>query len=144
MGVVHAPCINNSDYPNVIYGKDIHLGLGYIKELETNVVQRILKNRQFFGSFKSFNDFIDRVDISIEQLSILQKIPIPFTWGFYGPSLCPEIYLNHFKTGRKSLCPFKVICTGLGQIVIYFHSILFCPEPLQPIFLGILLIIDEF
>ena len=52
-GTVHAPCINNSDHPTVIYGKDIYLGLGYIKELEIKVIQRILENRQFFGKFKS-------------------------------------------------------------------------------------------
>lgn len=73
-GTVHAPCINNSDHPNVIYGKDVYLGLGYVKELETKVVQRIIENRQFFGDYKSLDDFIDRVEISIEQLSILLKI----------------------------------------------------------------------
>ncbi|NJW53121.1 DNA polymerase III subunit alpha [Salinimicrobium oceani] len=73
-GRVHAPCINKSDHPNVIYGKDIYLGLGYIKELESRVIQRILENRQFFGPFRSLDDFIDRVDIGIEQLSILLKI----------------------------------------------------------------------
>ena len=73
-GRVHPPCINKSDHPNKIYGKDIYLGLGYIKELETKTVQQILENRQFFGVFKSFDDFIDRVNTSIEQLSILLKI----------------------------------------------------------------------
>ncbi|SLK04122.1 DNA polymerase III subunit alpha [Salegentibacter salarius] len=73
-GRVHPPCINKSDHPNSIFGKDIYLGLGYVKELETKTVQEILENRQFFGVFKSFDDFIDRVSISIEQLSILLKI----------------------------------------------------------------------
>jgi DNA polymerase-3 subunit alpha len=73
-GKVHPPCINKSDHPNSIFGKNIYLGLGYIKELETKTVQQILENRQFFGVFKSFDDFIDRVRISIEQLSILLKI----------------------------------------------------------------------
>ncbi|MDT0686238.1 DNA polymerase III subunit alpha [Autumnicola psychrophila] len=73
-GMVHAPCINKSDHPNVIFGKNIYLGLGNIKELEIKAIQRILENRQFFGPFKSLDDFIDRVAISIEQLSILLKI----------------------------------------------------------------------
>jgi len=73
-GTVHPPCVNRSDHPNVIYGKDIFLGLGYIKELETTTVQRILEERQFSGDFRSLDDFIDRVDISIEQLSILLKV----------------------------------------------------------------------
>ncbi|GAA4308711.1 hypothetical protein GCM10023115_36670 [Pontixanthobacter gangjinensis] len=73
-GIIHAPCINKSDHPNCIYGKDIYLGFGYMKELETKTIQQILENRQFFGPFKSLDDFIDRIHISIEQLSILLKI----------------------------------------------------------------------
>ena len=73
-GKIHAPCINKSDHPNTIYGKDIYLGFGYIKELEVKTVQQILENRQFFGPFKSLDDFIDRIYISIEQLSLLLKI----------------------------------------------------------------------
>ena len=73
-GRIHAPCINKSDHPNTIYGKDIYLGFGYIKELEVKIIQQILENRQFFGSFKSLDDFIDRIHISIEQLSLLLKI----------------------------------------------------------------------
>ena len=73
-GTVHPPCINKSEHHTVIYGKDIYLGLGYIKDLETKVVQRILENRNFFGPFGSFDDFIDRIHISIEQLSLLLRI----------------------------------------------------------------------
>ncbi|SDS46629.1 DNA polymerase III subunit alpha [Gramella sp. MAR_2010_147] len=73
-GEIHPPCINKSDHPNTIYGKDIYLGLGYIKELEDKTIRQILENRQFFGIFKSLDDFIDRVHISIEQISLLLKI----------------------------------------------------------------------
>lgn len=73
-GRVHAPEINKSDHANVIYGKDVYLGLGYIKELELKSIQKILENRQFFGKFQDLNDFLDRVSISIEQLALLLKI----------------------------------------------------------------------
>lgn len=73
-GTIHAPCINKSDHPNSICGKDIYLGFGYVKELEQKTIQQILENRQFFGDFLDFDDFIDRVTISIEQLSILIRI----------------------------------------------------------------------
>lgn len=49
-GRVHAPCINKSDHPNTIYGKDIYLGLGYIRELEAKTIRHILENRQL-GNF---------------------------------------------------------------------------------------------
>lgn len=93
-GRVHPPCINKSDHPNVIYGKDIYLGLGYIKELETKTIQHILENRQFFGRFKSFNDFIDRINISIDQLSLLLKIN---AFRFTGIDKHHLIWKAHFK-----------------------------------------------
>lgn len=73
-GKVHPPCINKSDHHNTIKGNDIYLGFGNLKNLEHLVVQRILTERQLYGNFSSFDDFIDRVVISIEQLSILIRI----------------------------------------------------------------------
>src|SRR5699024_2759752 len=73
-GKVQAPDINKSEHATIIQGKDIYLGLGYLKELENKTVQRILENRNFFGLFKSLEDFIDRVKISLEQIRILIRI----------------------------------------------------------------------
>src|SRR5690606_28038682 len=73
-GRIHPPCINNSDHHNTIKGVDIYLGFGNLKNLESLVVQRILTERQLYGAFSSFDDFIDRVVISLEQLSILIRI----------------------------------------------------------------------
>ncbi len=71
---IHPPCINQSKNANVIYGKDIFLGFGYLRELESRVAERILKERTFNGNFASLEDFLDRVLISIEQVSILIRI----------------------------------------------------------------------
>ncbi|GGG44301.1 DNA polymerase III subunit alpha [Bizionia arctica] len=73
-GIINPPCINTSDHPNIIKGKDIYLGFGYLKSLEVLVVKRILTERQLYGKFKTLDDFIDRVIISIEQLTILIRI----------------------------------------------------------------------
>ncbi|WP_242131122.1 DNA polymerase III subunit alpha [Aestuariivivens marinum] len=73
-GKVHAPCINRSDHPNRIMGRDIFLGFGYLKNLEHYTIQRFLTERQLNGEYKSLDDFIDRVNISIEQLTILIRI----------------------------------------------------------------------
>ena len=73
-GHIHAPCINLSDHHTTIKGKDIYLGYGYLKNLEHLVIQRILTERKLNGIFDSFDDFINRVVISIEQLSILIRI----------------------------------------------------------------------
>ena len=73
-GKVHAPCINRSDHPNSIMGTDVFLGFGYLKNLEHYTIQRFLTERQLNGEYKSLDDFIDRVHISIEQLTILIRI----------------------------------------------------------------------
>lgn len=72
--IIEPPCINNSDHPNVLCGNKIYLGFGYLKNLDRLVIQRILNDRQFNGAFKSFDDFIDRIPISLEQLRILIRI----------------------------------------------------------------------
>ena len=68
------PCINNSDHPNRLIGTSIYLGFGYLRQLERFTIQRLLTERQLHGSYMSLDDFIDRVVISIEQLTILIRI----------------------------------------------------------------------
>lgn len=69
-----APCINTSDHPNRLVGTSIYLGFGYLKNLEVYTIQRLLTERQLYGPYKSLDDFIDRVTISIEQLTLLIRI----------------------------------------------------------------------
>jgi len=71
---IHAPCINRSHAVTSIYSRDIYLGYLYLKELETRVMDRILKERKLNGKFTSLEDFLDRVPVSIEQISILIRI----------------------------------------------------------------------
>ena len=73
-GIIHAPDINNSHYLTNIHGKDIYLGFHFLNGLESNVAQRIIDERDKNGLFKSLNDFLERIPISIEQLSILIRI----------------------------------------------------------------------
>ena len=70
---IEAPCINTSFNEAYIKGKTIYLGFMFLNALESKVVKRFLIERQNHGVFTSLDDFIDRVPISIEQLSILIK-----------------------------------------------------------------------
>lgn len=72
--IIHPPCINRSFNKNVIYGKDIFLGFGYLRELENRVSERILKERMANGNFTSLEAFLDRVFITVDQVSILIRI----------------------------------------------------------------------
>lgn len=71
---IEHPCVNKSWQLNSIKDTSIYLGLGCLKELEERVIERILKNRTAHGYFKSLEDFLDRIVISVEQISILIRI----------------------------------------------------------------------
>jgi DNA polymerase-3 subunit alpha len=71
---IHPPCVNKSMVVNRIYGKHIYLGMMYLRDLESRVMERILKERHKNGAFTSLEDFLDRVLISMEQLAILIRI----------------------------------------------------------------------
>lgn len=71
---IHAPCINKSFATNCIYGKDLYLGYTYLQDMEGRVMERILRERSQHGDFTSLEDFLDRMFIPIEQVSILIRI----------------------------------------------------------------------
>jgi DNA polymerase-3 subunit alpha len=73
-GIIEAPCINNSYNQATIKDKTIYLGFMFLQSLESKTIARILKARETDGIFSSLDDFIERVPISIEQITILIKI----------------------------------------------------------------------
>ncbi|MFT5672668.1 MAG: DNA polymerase-3 subunit alpha, partial [Polaribacter sp.] len=72
--LIELPCINHSDHANKVKGKTIYLGFGYLKNVELLTIQRILTERQLFGDFLSLDNFMDRIAISIEQVTVLIRI----------------------------------------------------------------------
>lgn len=103
--VIEPPCINEGDFHNTIKGKHIYLGFGNLKELEQRVAQRIIENRNFNGKFKSFEDFIDRVTISIEQISILIRIN---AFRFTGIDKYKLLWDAHFKLAKTLKKPNQI------------------------------------
>jgi len=99
-GVVHPPCINTSNHPIVIKGKAIYLGLGYLKELELKTIQRILENRNFYGAYQSLANFLERVPIGIEQVSILIKID---AFRFTGKDKHELLWNAHFMINQPQV-----------------------------------------
>ena len=72
--IIEAPCINNSFGFAIIKVKTIYLGFNLLHALETKTINTIVDTRTRNGDFNNLDDFIDRVPISIEQISILIKI----------------------------------------------------------------------
>lgn len=98
--IIHLPCINHSDYANIVYGISIYLGFGYLRSLEKLVIQRLLTERQLNGKYRSFDDFIDRVAISMEQLTILIRID---AFRFTGIPKKELLWHGVFKTKANKL-----------------------------------------
>jgi len=73
-GRVYAPCINKSFWGAVIYGNDIYIGLGRIHNMEHELIQRIEADRMGRGEFESLDNFLDRIQISFEQIDKLIRI----------------------------------------------------------------------
>lgn len=95
---VEAPCVNNSNISNVIKGKTIYLGYSYLKELEKKTMIRLIEARHFSGAFTCLDDFINRVLISIDQLSILIRIN---AFRFTGMDRYELLWQAHYKLEKS-------------------------------------------
>ncbi len=71
---IHPPCINHSTMDTVIEGTEIYLGFILVKELEQKVVQALLEQREQEGPYRSVEDVVDRISISLEQLTLLIRV----------------------------------------------------------------------
>ncbi|WP_400076135.1 DNA polymerase III subunit alpha [Winogradskyella sp. R77965] len=97
-GNIEAPCINQSSVEAIIKSKTIYLGFMFLQSLESKVINRILNERVKNGTFQSLDDFIERVPISIEQISILIKINAFRFTGVNKRELLWEAHLKISKT----------------------------------------------
>ncbi|RXJ52617.1 DNA polymerase III subunit alpha [Gelidibacter gilvus] len=96
-GIIEAPCINTSFTQTVIHGKTIYLGFMFLQSLESKTIKRIVKERQTHGDFSSLDDFIERIPISIEQISILIKIN---AFRFTGNNKRELLWEAHLKISK--------------------------------------------
>ncbi|WP_397301949.1 DNA polymerase III subunit alpha [Nonlabens ulvanivorans] len=95
---IESPCVNHSDIANTIKGTSICLGYSYLKELEKKTMIRIIEARHLNGVFKSLEDFIDRVLISIDQLALLIRID---AFRFTGIDRYELLWHAHFKLDKS-------------------------------------------
>ena len=98
-GIVHPPCVNQSLLETMVYDKDIYLGFHLLHSFERKTAKKIVFERFREGPFKDFNDFIDRVNISLEQVSILIRID---AFRFTQVDKRALLWEAHFKLGNVS------------------------------------------
>jgi len=83
--IIHAPCVNRSQYLTTIRGKDVYIGFIHLHLMERKLAHRIVHQRTVGGEFCSLADFVNRVEISTEQLEILIRIG---AFRFTGTNKC--------------------------------------------------------
>ena len=71
---IEPPCVNHSGAETVLYDTMVYLGFGLVRELEHKVIENLLRSRSQDGPYKSLIDFVKRVNISVEQISLLIRI----------------------------------------------------------------------
>ncbi|MCB0644830.1 MAG: DNA polymerase III subunit alpha, partial [Phaeodactylibacter sp.] len=68
---IELPCVNHSEAETSIQGDRVYIGFQHIKSLPSKTAQAIVEIREKAGPYRSLEDFIDRVPISIESLETL-------------------------------------------------------------------------
>ena len=96
-GKIELPCVNESNNEVTIQKKTIFLGLGLINELEQNTIKSLLHSRKQQGPFISIDDFIKRISISLDQLSLLIRID---AFRFTGENKKALLWRAHFLLGN--------------------------------------------
>ncbi|MFA9391410.1 MAG: DNA polymerase III subunit alpha [Prolixibacteraceae bacterium] len=105
--LLELPCINNSIWLNKVDGKKIYIGFYLLNQMEHDLVQSILDERNQNGTFKNLIDFTRRVSISLDQLSILIRID---AFRFTGKSKKNLLWDAHLLMGSaKKTKPEKTL-----------------------------------
>jgi len=71
---IHPPCVNKSEVLTTLYGSDVYIGMGLLRDLESKVARRIVRERKAHGAYRSLDDFVRRVEVESKQLDILIRI----------------------------------------------------------------------
>jgi len=95
---IHPPCVNKSEWETKIYGKSIYLGFHLLLSFERKTAKQILIERLQNKLFLDFNDFLNRVDISLEQLTTLIRID---AFRFTNKNKRTLLWEAHLKLGKK-------------------------------------------
>lgn len=106
-GDIQAPCVNQSEYLCTIYAKTIFMGLAFVSELEKTTAEEILKERYENGVFMSFDNFLKRVSISLDQLCLLIRIG---AFRFTEQTKKALLWEAHFQLGsHKKTNPVRML-----------------------------------
>ncbi len=101
--MVHVPHLNISRLETIIQGTDIYLGFQHLSGVESKVAQGIIDERNQNGFFQSFEDFMERVPMGIEQIDILLRIGAFDFTGVNKRTLLWKAYYRVNKQPKRSI-----------------------------------------
>ncbi len=105
--VIHPPCVNHSTQDTRIFGKHIYLGFILVKELEQKVIAMLVHEREANGPYTGVEDLVNRLPISLEQLTLLIRIG---AFSFTGYDKKELRWKAHFLLGHnKKSRPEKLL-----------------------------------
>jgi DNA polymerase-3 subunit alpha len=99
---IQAPCVNRSNYLTTLEGNRLYLGFIHLHEFEIRAAEKLVKARAAKGAFVDFDDFIDRVAMGIEQVSILIRVG---AFRFTGVNKRELLWQAHMKLGKGTAEP---------------------------------------
>ena len=65
------PCVNHGDHLTTVTGNQVYVGFIHVKGLETALCKRVVAERKRGGLFADLFDFINRVPVGSEQITLL-------------------------------------------------------------------------
>jgi DNA polymerase-3 subunit alpha len=98
--IIHPPCLNNSLYYTSLKANDVYIGFHLIHAFGIENAKRIVRDRQEKGAYLDFNDFVDRVPISLEQISLLIRID---AFRFTGKNKRTLMWEAHLKISKEKV-----------------------------------------
>ena len=108
---IHLPCVNRSRYMTGIQGSDVFIGFVHVGNLENATGRAIQEEREKNGPFSSLEEFIHRVEVTLEQLILLIRIGALRFTGKKKAELLWEVHLLLGKhkpnTHFQSLFPVR-------------------------------------
>ncbi|MBS4012779.1 MAG: DNA polymerase III subunit alpha [Bacteroidetes bacterium] len=105
---IELPCVNNSNYTSCIKEKSIYIGFIHIANLETKIAKLIDKERNKNGNYASLEDFVERTNISLEQMIILIRINAFRFTGIHKARLMWKAHILAGKTVTQTASLFKL------------------------------------
>jgi len=95
---INLPCVNNSKYKTSIKGKDIYVGFIHVANLEAKIGKSVSPEKEKDGDFLGIENFINRVEVHLEQVIILIRIG---AFRFTGKTKSQLLWEAHLFFGKK-------------------------------------------